>query len=140
MGEGQCGHCSGYTRRALSPSARHDILSNILPRAALYGDTETVCAILLQAVDLERRSLWDGTALMHAAERGLPDMVVALLRVRIPGDVTVQACRKPSCRILRMRPANSRTSSASSGSRTGDSETDGKCDSSVHANTAEGFV
>lgn len=70
----------GILAETPSPSVRHDVLSNILPRAALYGDTETVHAILFQGVDLERRSLWDGTALMHAAERGLPDMVVALLR------------------------------------------------------------
>lgn len=65
-----------------SPSARREILSEVLPRAAMYGDTETVRAILAQGVDLERHGVWDGTALMHAAERGLPDMVAALLAAR----------------------------------------------------------
>ena len=62
-----------------SSSARREVLSDVLPRVAMYGDTETVRATLAQGVDLERHGIWDGTALMHAAERGLPDIVSALL-------------------------------------------------------------
>jgi len=62
-----------------NPSTRREILSEVLPRAALYGDTETVRAILDQGVALEQHRVWDGTALMHAAERGLPAMAAALL-------------------------------------------------------------
>jgi TonB family protein len=61
------------------PGLRREVLSNVLPRAALYGDTAIVREILGHGVDLERRSSWNGTALMHAAERGSPDMVSALL-------------------------------------------------------------
>lgn len=57
-----------------------ELLSEILPRAALYGDAAFVREILSHGVELERRGPWDGTALMHAAERGLPDMVGALLQ------------------------------------------------------------
>jgi len=62
-----------------NPSTRREILSDVLPRAALYSDTETVRAILAQGVDPEQHRVWDGTALMHAAQRGLPDMAAALL-------------------------------------------------------------
>lgn len=76
--KGNADTVEGIIAETPSPSARREILSNVLPRAAAYGDVETVRAILAQGVDVERHSVWDGTALIHAAERGLPDMVAAL--------------------------------------------------------------
>jgi len=63
-----------------SPTARREVLSDVLPRAALYSDTSVVRTILANAVDLERHGPYDATALMLAADRGLPDMVAALLK------------------------------------------------------------
>ncbi|MGA2434156.1 MAG: ankyrin repeat domain-containing protein, partial [Bryobacteraceae bacterium] len=62
------------------PQTKREALSNLLPRVAMYGDTAAVTGILATGADLERRSVWNGTALMHAAERGLPGMVGALLK------------------------------------------------------------
>jgi TonB family protein len=58
---------------------RRGTLSGILPRAAYFGDIDVVRAILAKGADLEKPGVWDGTALIHAAERGLPDMVAVLL-------------------------------------------------------------
>jgi hypothetical protein len=52
----------------------------------------------------------------------------------------VQACRKPSCRVLRIRPAISRTSSAPGELRPGASGPDGKCDSGRLSCTADGLI
>lgn len=65
---------------SLSPAARKEALSEILPRAALYSDTAVVLDILANSVDLDSRGPYDATAIMLAAERGLPDMVAALLK------------------------------------------------------------
>ena len=65
-----------------SAAATHEALSEILPRAAYYGDIDVVRAILAKGADLERHDVWDGTALIHAAERGLPEMVAVLLAAR----------------------------------------------------------
>lgn len=62
------------------PAARRTILSDVLPRAALYSDTATVRDILANTVDLEHHGPYDATALLLAADRGLPDMVAALLK------------------------------------------------------------
>jgi ankyrin repeat protein len=66
---------------AETPNAarRQELLSDTLPRAAAYADTELVKEILGHKVDVERRAIFGATALMHAAERGLPEMVSALL-------------------------------------------------------------
>jgi TonB family protein len=61
------------------PAARREILSEVLPRAALYSDTSLVRDILADPVDLEHHGPYDATALLLAADRGLPDMVAALL-------------------------------------------------------------
>jgi TonB family protein len=63
-----------------SPTAKKQALSEVLPRAALYGDTALVRGVLANAVDLEHHGPYDATALMLAADRGLPDMVAALLK------------------------------------------------------------
>jgi uncharacterized protein len=63
-----------------SPASRKELLSEALPRAALYGDTALVRGVLANPVDLEHRGPYDATALMLAADRGLPDMVAALLK------------------------------------------------------------
>lgn len=63
-----------------------------------------------------------------------------IFHVSRPVQLSVQACWKPSCRILRMRPATKRTSSAPKESRTGDSDTDWKCDSDARTGTAEGLL
>ncbi|MGO9589038.1 MAG: TonB family protein [Candidatus Acidiferrales bacterium] len=62
------------------PAAREKLFSDLLPRAAVYADTSVVRAILAQPVDLDRPGPWGDTALMLAADRGLPDMVDALLK------------------------------------------------------------
>jgi TonB family protein len=62
-----------------SPVARKEVLSNALPAAALYSDTAVVRQILAYPVDLNRDGPFKDTALMLAADRGLPDMVDALL-------------------------------------------------------------
>ena len=57
-----------------------DLLSGVLPRAAMYGDAEVVRDILRHRVNLERRGPYGDTALMLAADRGIPDMVSDLLK------------------------------------------------------------
>jgi len=71
---------TGLFNEISSPLVRKTILSQILPRVALYGDTAAVTSILANKVDLERRGPYGNTALMLAADRGLPDMVAALLK------------------------------------------------------------
>lgn len=63
-----------------NPTAQREMLSNILPRAALYSDADVVRDILAYKVDVERRGPFDGTPLMLAASRGVPAMVGALLK------------------------------------------------------------
>jgi TonB family protein len=65
---------------ARSGTGGREILDEILPRAALYGDTATVRDILDTNVALERLGPYGATALLLAADRGLPDMVDALLK------------------------------------------------------------
>jgi TonB family protein len=69
----------GIVAEGPNTGVARETLSEILPRAAYYGDTDVVRAILAKGAELERHGVWDGTALMHAAERGLPDMVAVLL-------------------------------------------------------------
>jgi ankyrin repeat protein len=59
---------------------RREVLSNVLPRAAAFGDTTLVQELLTHKPDLERRAVGDATPLMHAAERGLGEMVSALVK------------------------------------------------------------
>jgi len=61
-------------------ATRRNVLSDALPRAALYGDTAIVQNILSNKIDLERRGPYSSTALLLAADRGMPDMVSALLK------------------------------------------------------------
>ena len=63
-----------------NPATRRNVLSDALPRAALDGDIAIVRSILSNKVDLERRGPYDSTALLLAAERGLPEMVSVLLK------------------------------------------------------------
>ena len=63
-----------------NPARRNDTLSDVLPRAAAYGDTTLVAEILTHKVDTERRAVLDATPLMHAAERGMAEMVNDLLK------------------------------------------------------------
>lgn len=63
-----------------SPTARKEVLSNTLPAAAFYSDTTVVREILAYPVDPNRQGPFKNTALMLAADRGLPDMVKALLK------------------------------------------------------------
>lgn len=63
-----------------SPGARKEVLSNTLPAAAFYSDTTVVREILAYPVDPNRQGPFKDTALMLAADRGLPDMVKALLK------------------------------------------------------------
>jgi ankyrin repeat protein len=69
----------GLLAETPDPHARRDLLSKVLPGVATYGDAAPVADVLATGVDLERPGEWDATALMHAAERGLPDMVAVLL-------------------------------------------------------------
>jgi ankyrin repeat protein len=71
---------SGLLDEMSSPVARRALLSEILPRAALYNDTAIVQRILAYDVDLERRGPYGATALQLATDRGLPDMVAVLLK------------------------------------------------------------
>jgi ankyrin repeat protein len=71
---------SGLLDEMLSPVARRELLSDILPRAALYSDTSVVQRILASDVELERRGPYRATALQLAADRGLSDMVAVLLK------------------------------------------------------------
>jgi ankyrin repeat protein len=61
-------------------AARRSALSDVLPRAALYSDTAIVRNILSNKVDLEHHGPYHATALLLAADRGLPDMVALLLK------------------------------------------------------------
>lgn len=70
----------GLLAEARSLAVRREILSGVLPRAALYSDTPTVRDILASNVDLEHHGPYGATALLLAADRGLPDMVAALLK------------------------------------------------------------
>lgn len=63
-----------------SPTARKEVLSNTLPAAAFYSDTAVVREILAYPVDPNRKGPFKDTALMLAADRGLPEMVEALLK------------------------------------------------------------
>jgi hypothetical protein len=63
-----------------SPAARKEMLSNTLPAAAFYSDTTVVREILAYPVDLNREGPFKDTALILAADRGLADMVDALLK------------------------------------------------------------
>jgi TonB family protein len=63
-----------------NPVERRKILSEVLPRAVLYGDTTVVLNILANSVDLEHRGPYGATAIMFAADHGIPDMVAALLK------------------------------------------------------------
>ena len=63
-----------------SPGARKEVLSNTLPAAAFYSDTPVVRELLAYPVDPNRQGPFKDTALMLAANRGLPDMVEALLK------------------------------------------------------------
>jgi TonB family protein len=58
---------------------KRELLSQVLPNAALYSDVAVVRAILAHPVDPNRQGPF-GTALMLASDRGLPDMVSALLK------------------------------------------------------------
>ncbi|MGA8088531.1 MAG: ankyrin repeat domain-containing protein, partial [Terracidiphilus sp.] len=62
------------------PTARQNVLSDALPRAALYSETAIVRSILSNKVDLEHHGPYHATALLLAADRGLPDMVALLLK------------------------------------------------------------
>src|SRR5262249_50858617 len=78
-------HGNGSTVRSLLAEAMNgavgrETLSEILPRAALYGDIATVRDILDNNVALERLGPYGATALLLAADRGRPDMVDALLK------------------------------------------------------------
>jgi TonB family protein len=64
----------------LSPATRREMLSDILPRAALYSETPVVLDILAQGVNLEHQGPFHDTALMLAADRGMSAMVAALLK------------------------------------------------------------
>ncbi len=70
----------GLLAETPNPARRNDMLSDVLPRAAAYGDTTLVAEILTHKVDTERRAIWDATPLMHAAERGMAEMVSDLLK------------------------------------------------------------
>jgi TonB family protein len=70
----------GLLAESSDPSANRDNLSSVLPRAALYGDLSLVREILANRVDLEYHGPYHATALMLAADRGLPDMVGVLLQ------------------------------------------------------------
>jgi TonB family protein len=63
-----------------NPATRRNVLSDTLPRAALDGDIAIVRKILSNKVDLERRGPYNSTALLLAADRGLPEMVSVLLK------------------------------------------------------------
>jgi uncharacterized protein len=71
---------SGLVAETRSPAARKEVLSNALPAAAFYSDTTVVREILAYPVDLNRQGPFKDTALMLAADRGLADMVKALLK------------------------------------------------------------
>jgi len=70
----------GLVAETPNPAARKEVLSNALPAAALYSDISVVREILAYPVDLNREGPFNDTALMLAADRGLPDMVDALLK------------------------------------------------------------
>ena len=70
----------GLLRENPDSTSRESVLSDVLPRAALYGDVSTIRAILANKVELDRHGPYASTALMLAADRGLPEMVSALLR------------------------------------------------------------
>ena len=61
------------------PATQRAVLSDILPRAAIYSNTAVIRALLTHPIDLEHLGPYRATALLHAAQRGLPDMVAALL-------------------------------------------------------------
>jgi uncharacterized protein len=63
-----------------NPATRRNVLSDALPRATLYSDIAIVRNILSNKVDLKRRGPYDSTALLLAADRGLPEMVSVLLK------------------------------------------------------------
>jgi len=60
--------------------AQRELLSTLLPKAAMYSDLSVLKAILKQKVNVDRLGPWDASALTHAAGRGLPEMVRALLQ------------------------------------------------------------
>ncbi len=57
-----------------------EVLSDVLPSAALYSDIGVVRTILSHPVDPNRQGPFHDSALILAADRGLPDMVSALLK------------------------------------------------------------
>jgi uncharacterized protein len=65
---------------AHTPEQQRNLLSAVLPYAALYSDVSVVRAILSQPIDPNRQGPFNNTALMLAAGRGSPDMVSALLK------------------------------------------------------------
>ena len=81
------------------------MLSDALPRAALYSDTPVVLDILAQNVNLERQGPFHDTALMLAADRGMPDMVAALLKASANPHAVDNYGRAPcfSARAVAMR-------------------------------------
>lgn len=71
---------SGLVAETRSTTARKEALSNALPAAAFYSDTAVVREILAYPVDLDQQGPFKDTALMLAADRGLADVVKALLK------------------------------------------------------------
>ncbi len=65
---------------ASTSDIKKELLSDVLPNAALYSDISVVRAILSHPVDPNRQGPFHDSALMLAADRGLPDMVSALLK------------------------------------------------------------
>lgn len=116
--------------------ARREILSRILPRVAYYGDTEAVQAILGQGIDVERHEVWDGTALMHAAERGLADMVESLLGAKANPRARDREGRTPLIFGARSGDAKIVRLLISSGASATDSDRDG--DTALMAAAAAG--
>jgi ankyrin repeat protein len=78
----------GLLAETHSPAESKELLSEVLPRAARYGDTALVRSILAERVDLDHRGPYDATALTAAADRGLPDMVAELLKAGANPHVT----------------------------------------------------
>jgi uncharacterized protein len=76
---------SSLVAETSSPTARKEVLSNTLPAAAFYSDTTVVREILANPVDPNRAGPFKDTALMLAADRGLPRMVEALLKAGADG-------------------------------------------------------
>jgi ankyrin repeat protein len=65
---------------APTPNIKKEVLSDVLPSAALYSDIGVVRTILSHPVDPNRQGPFHDSALILAADRGLPDMVSVLLK------------------------------------------------------------